>query len=406
MRTSLTLILLTAIGLFAPAAPALAQPNTGDTRLLTMPAVSAKQIAFVYADDLWVADRDGKNSRRITSDIGIESFPVFSPDGQTIAFSAQYDGNFDVYTIPATGGQPARLTWHPGPDSVRGFTPDGKAVLFSSPRSVANNRHTQLFTVPLAGGMPTLLPIPYGVEACYSPDGKFIAYSPLRDMTREWKNYRGGTSGRIWIYDTKSHDVVEIPRPKDRCNDLDPNWVGDTVYFRSDRAGEYNVFAYDLDTKNVKQITKFTDFPVVDINTDGRTLILEQAGYLHLLNAGESQPQRLKVGVAADLVETRARFVKGAKYVRHGDISPSGARAAFEFCGEVVTVPAEKGDARNLTNTSGVHERAPAWSPDSKSVAYFSDAGGEYKLHVKPADGKGEAKIYDLGGAGFYERAT
>lgn len=405
MRTSVTLILLT-VGLFAPVAPALAQPDTSDTRLLTMPAVSAKQITFVYADDLWVADRDGKNSRRITSDIGVELNPIFSPNGQTIAFSAQYDGNLDVYTIPATGGQPTRLTWHPGPDIARGFTPDGKSVLFSSPRSVSNNRHTQLFTVPLTGGMPTQLSIPYGVEACYSPDGKYIAYSPLRDMTREWKNYRGGTSGRIWIYDTKTHDVVEIPRPKDRCNDLDPNWVGDTVYFRSDRAGEYNVFAYGIDTKDVKQITKFTDFPVIDINTDGRTLIFEQAGYLHLLNAGESQPQRLKIGVAADLVETRARFVKGAKYVRHGDISPSGARAVFEFRGEVVTVPAEKGDARNLTGTPGVHERAPAWSPDSKSVAYFSDAGGEYKLHVKPADGKGESKAFDLGGAGFYERAT
>ena len=178
------------------------------------------------------------------------------------------------------------------------------------------------------------------------------------------------------------------------------------MYFRSDRNGEYNVFAYDTDAKDVKQITNFEDFPVVDIKTDGKTLLLEQAGYFHLLNPGEMQPKRLKVAVATDGVEARPRFVKGAKYVREGAISPSGARAVFEFRGEIVTVPAEKGDPRNLTSTAGVHERSPAWSPDGKSVAYFSDAGGEYRLHVRAADGKGDAKTYDLGGAGYYERAT
>ena len=395
-----TLIVLTATTL------AHAQPDTSDTRLLTMPAVSATQIAFVYADDLWVADREGKNARRLTSDIGLESHPVFSPDGQTIAFSAQYDGNVDVYTIPAIGGTPTRLTWHPGPDIVRGFTPDGKSVLFSSPRTVSNNRHTQLFTAPLSGGMPNQLPIPYGVEASYSPDGKFIAYTPLRDMTGQWKHYRGGTHGRIWIYDVNSHEIVEIPQPRGRCNDLDPNWVGNTIYFRSDRAGEYNVFAYDAAAKDVKQVTTFKDFPVLDINSDGKTLILEQAGYLHLLNPGETQPKRLRVGVAADLVETRARYVKGAKYVRDASISPSGNRAVFEFRGEIVTVPAEKGDPRNLTNTPGINERSPAWSPDGHSIAYFSDEGGEYKLHVRSGDGKGEVKTYELKGAGYYERPT
>ncbi len=395
-----TLIVLTATTL------AHAQPDTFDTRLLTMPAVSATQIAFVYADDLWVADRDGRNVRRLTSDIGLESHPVFSPDGQTIAFSAQYDGNVDVYTIPAIGGTPTRLTWHPGPDIVRGFTPDGKSVLFSSPRSVSNNRHTQLFTAPLTGGMPNQLPIPYGVEASYSPDGKFIAYTPLRDMTGQWKHYRGGTHGRIWIYDVNSHEIVEIPQPRGRCNDLDPNWVGNTIYFRSDRVGEYNVFAYDTAAKDVKQVTTYKDFPVLDINSDGKTLILEQAGYLHLLNPGETQPKRLRVGVAADLVETRARYVKGAKYVRDAGISPSGNRAVFEFRGEIVTVPAEKGDPRNLTNTPGINERSPAWSPDGHSVAYFSDEGGEYKLHVRSGDGKGEVKTYELHGAGYYERPT
>jgi tricorn protease len=382
-----------------------AGPDPTDTRLLTQPAVSAQHIAFVYADDLWVAHLDGTNPRRLTADPGAESNPVFSPDGQTIAFSGQYEGNTDVYTIPVAGGTPTRLTWHPAADIVRGFTPDGKSVLFSSARNASNTRHQQLYTVPLTGGMPTQLPIPNGFQAAYSPDGAFIAYNPNRDVTQQWKHYRGGTNGRIWIFNTKTHDIVEIPQPEGRCNDFDPSWIGTTVYFRSDRAGEYNVFAYDTSSRQVKPVTAFTDFPVVDINTDGKQLILEQAGYLHLWKSGESSPRRLKVGVAADLTEARSRFAKGAKYVRAAGISPSGARAVFEFRGEIVTVPAEKGDPRNLTETVGVHERAPSWSPDGRSIAYFSDALGDYQLHVRPADGQGDVKTFPLKGAGFYESA-
>ncbi len=260
------------------AAPAAAAdgPDPTDTRLLTMPAVGPKAIAFVYAEDLWVADLDGRNPRRLTTDVGVESNPVFSPDGDTIAFSAQYEGNTDVYTIPARGGSPTRLTWHPGADTVRGFTPDGQKVLFSSARAVYSNRHQQLFTVPLKGGMPEQLPIPWGFEASYSPDGDYVAYTPVRDVTAQWKHYRGGSFGRIWVYRLKDHQVSAVPKPEgDRCNDLDPQWVGDTIYFRSDRAGEYNVFAYDPAGKDVKQVTRFTDFPVIDLNSGGGKLIFE-----------------------------------------------------------------------------------------------------------------------------------
>ena len=193
MSRAARLLLLTTVGMLTPGASALAQPDPTDTRLLSMPAVSAKHIAFVYSEDLWTADIDGKNPRRLTTDIGVESNPVFAPDGKTIAFSAQYDGNVDVYTIPAAGGTPTRLTSHPSADVVRGFTPDGSAILFQSNRNVYSNRHAQLFTVPLAGGMPTQLPIPWGFEASYSPDGSHIAYTPVRDATAQWKNYRGGT---------------------------------------------------------------------------------------------------------------------------------------------------------------------------------------------------------------------
>lgn len=401
-RCLLTLGLLASVAF----ATAQAQPDPTDTRLLSMPAVSAKNIAFVYSEDLWIAELDGSIPRRLTSDLGLESMPVFSPDGSLIAFSAQYDGNTDVYTIPVTGGTPTRLTWHPGPDTVRAFTPDGKSVLFSSPRNVYSSRHQQLFTVPLTGGMPTQLPIPWGFEASYSPDGKYIAYTPVRDVTAQWKHYRGGTHGRIWIYDVKTHDVVEIAQPEGRCNDNDPVWVGSTLYFRSDRAGEYNVFSYDAESKKVTQITRYTDFPVLDINAGDGKIILEQGGYLHLLTPGESVPQRIKVGVAIDAVEARARFLKGTKYVRGASVSPSGARAAVEFRGEIITVPADKGDPRNLTNSAGVHDRDPAWSPDGKTIAYFSDASGEYELVLAPQDGKGKARVIPLQGNGFYSNAV
>jgi tricorn protease len=391
--------------LLAALVPAIgwADPNPTDTRLLTQPAVSKDHIAFIYSEDLWVANLDGTNPRRLTSEISVASNPAFSLDGQTIAFSAQYDGNTDVYTIPVTGGAPKRLTYHPAPDIVRGFTPDGK-ILFNSPRNVFSNRYMQLFTVPLSGGMPEQLDIPHGFEASFSPDSTRIAYCPERDVTAQWKNYRGGTHSRVWIYHRKSHAVDQIPQPEGRCNDLDPVWFdNNSVYFRSDRNGEYNVFTYNPETKAIKQITNFEDFPVVDIAGGGGNLVFEQAGYLHRLDPTDGRSTRIKVGVTTDLVETRARFVKGAKYIHGAAVSPSGARAAFEFRGEIVTVPAEKGDPRNLTNTPGACERDPAWSPDGKTIAYVGDASGEYQLYLEPQNGKGEAKKIKLTGAGFYQ---
>lgn len=372
-----------------------------DTRMLTQPAISANHIAFVYAEDLWIANSDGSNPKRLTIDEGLESNPVFSPDGKLIAFSAEYDGNIDVFTVPVTGGVPTRLTWHPGSDLVRDISPDGKSVLFISQRSVFTNRYSQLFTVPITGGFPTQLPIPNAYEAAYSQDGKYIAYTPLRPAFQQWKHYRGGSISTIWVYTTANHDAIKIPQPKEGCNDINPIWANGNVYFLSDRDGEFNLYLYDANTKAVKTITSLKDFPIVSARINNGKIIFEQAGYLHQIENNGS-PQKIKVGIATDLLELRARYVKGSQYIRSGDISPTGARAVFDFRGEIITVPAEKGDARNLTETTHVHEKYPSWSPDGKSIAYFSDATGEYALHIMPQEGKAKPRVIALSGAGFY----
>jgi tricorn protease len=397
-----TIAIVVALGLPLGADLSKVDVNVRDTRFLHQPATSGTHIAFVYADDLWVARLDGSDVRRLTTDDGAESSPAFSPDGATIAFSGQYDGNTDVYTVPAAGGVPTRLTWHPGPDIVQGFTPDGRKVLFTSGRSVFTNRYTQLFTVSLAGGMPDPLPIPNAASGAYSPDAKRLAYNPLSPRFEQWKQYRGGTVSRLWLFDFATQDVEKVPQPATRANDVDAMWIGGVLYFRSDRAGEFNLFSFTPGTSTVKQLTTHQDFPIQRAAAGGGKIVYEQAGYLHLFDPATSATRRLPIGVPSDLRETRARFVKGARWIRNAAVSPTGARAAFEFRGEIVTVPAEKGDVRNLTNSPGAHERSPAWAPDGMRLAYFSDRSGEYELHVAPHDGKGEVKTVRPGGAGFY----
>jgi len=374
----------------------------GDTRLLAQPAVSADHVAFVYAGDLWSATLAGADVRRLTTSEGDIISPAFAPDGQTIAFSADYDGNTDVYIVSVAGGAPKRLTWHPGADLVQGFTPDGRSVLFTSARNVFTNRFTQLFTVPVSGGVESPLPIPNAARAAYSPDGRRIAYNPLSPAFAEWKRYRGGRVSTINVFDVQTHAVEAVAQPATRANDADPMWVGDTLYFRSDRDGEFNVYAYDK-SKQVRQLTRHHDFPVLNAAAGGGHIVYEQAGYLHLLDLPTGASRKLTFAVPSDLRETRERFVRGSKWIRSATLSPSGARAAFEFRGDIVTVPAEKGDVRNLTASPGIHERAPVWSPDGTSVAFFSDESGENQLVVAPQDGKGAPKTYAVEGHGFYE---
>jgi len=399
LRAALLSFMLTVLPLVAGANGV----DINDTRLLSQPAISKDHVAFIYAGDLWVADLSGKNVKRLTADEGLQSNPAFSPDGSLIAFTAQYDGNPDVYIVPVAGGVPTRLTWHPGPDIVQGFTPDGSAVLFTSPRAVFTGRYSQLFTVPIKGGIEEPLKLPNASKAIYSPDGSRLAYNPLSEAFTQWKHYRGGLTSNIWLYKFNDNSAEKLPQPESRANDVDPMWIGDTIYFRSDRNGEFNLFSYNLKSKAIKQLTDHKDFPVMGASSGGGEIVYEQAGYLHIFDPKSSRSTRLTIGVSADLVETRARFVKGARYIRDASISPTGARAVFEFRGEIITVPAEKGDSRNLTNTTGANERSPVWSPDGKSIAYFSDESGEYELHIRNQDGKGEVRKIKVTGAGFYD---
>jgi len=376
--------------------------DTSDTRMMSQPAVSSSHIVFIYAEDLWVADINGSNPRRLTVDEGIESDPCFSPDGRLIAFSAQYDGNTDIYIIPVEGGVPTRLTWHPSADYARGFTPDGNNVLFASQRLSFTSRYFQFFLVSVKGGYPVQLKIPNGWSATYSPDGSRMAYTPLTPAYDQWKNYRGGRISTIWVYSFSDNSVVKIPQPEAGCNDSDPMWIKDQIYFCSDRKGEFNIFSYNLITREIKQITDFSDFPVLDASSGNGKIVFEQEGYLHLYDAGTGSSIRLKIGIAADLLELRSRYIKGNNHIRSADISPTGARVVFDYRGDIITLPAEKGDPRNITLTTSVHEKYPSWSPDGKSLAYFSDASGEYSLQIRSQDGSGEPRIIKLTGTGFY----
>lgn len=379
-----------------------AQIDTEDTRLLSQPAISDSHIAFIYAEDLWVSDRDGSNPRRLTVDEGVERSPVFSPDGQTIAFSAEYDGNLDVYIVPTAGGVPKRLTWHPYPDIVRDFTPDGTQVLFASQRSVFTNRYSSLFHVNIANGSVKPLKIPHANWAAYNNDGSKLAYTPLGDRFEQWKHYRGGTTTRIWIYDPETYEVTEVPKPEEGSNDSKPQWLNGKLYFRSDRDGEFNIYSYDPRQNAVSKHTDFKDFPVLDLAAGDNEIIFEQAGFLHKLDPEGNKVDKIQVGIATDLLELRPRFVSGDKYVRSVAVSPSAARVVMDYRGDIITVPAEKGDPMNLTSSPGVHEKYPAWSPDGKTIAYFSDESGEYQLHLYDQSQNSTQKKVDLSGSGFY----
>jgi tricorn protease len=370
-----------------------AQPE--NPLLLQTPTVSKTQIAFAWGGDIWIVGREGGDARRLVTGTGLESGPFFSPDGSWVTYTADYDGNQDVYVVPASGGEPHRLTYHPGPDVAVGWTPDGKQVLFRSHRESFSDP-SQLFTVPVEGGFPTRLPLPMGETGAYSPDGTRLAYVPNFQWEPFWKRYRGGQTTPVWIANLSDSSIEKVPR--ENSNDSDPMWVGDTIYFLSDRNGPETLFAYDLKTKQVREVIPNHAFDIVSASAGPGAIVYEQFGTLHLLDLKTDKEKEVRVRVAGDMPQILPHFEKiDNKQIRHARISPSGVRAAFEAHGEIFTVPAEKGDIRDLTRTTDAAERDPAWSPDGKSVAYFSDASGEYELYIRSQSGLGEPQKIDLG---------
>jgi tricorn protease len=358
------------------------------TRMLRSPSISGNQIAFAYASNIWMVGRDGGTARRLTSFQGATSNPKLSPDGSLVAFSAQYGGNVDVYVVPSVGGEPKRLTWHPAADEVQGWTPDGKNILFASARGGdAPQAVPRFYTVPAIGGIEELMPMPRAYQGKISPDGKRLAYRMNNSWDEERRNYRGGQNRAIWIFDFATNNVETVPWTDTK--EMDPAWVGDNVYFLSDRDGVSNVWAYDTRTKKLTQATHFSDYDVKTLDASPDAVVFEQAGYVHLLDPKTGNEHRLNIVAAGDFPWMMPQWKDVSSRATALALSPTGKRAAVEARGEIFTIPAEKGDARDVTaaNGSTSAERDPAWSPDGRFVSYFSDKSGEYKLYIAPQDG-------------------
>lgn len=365
----------------------------GPTRLLRFADISKDKVAFAYAGDLWISSRDGGAARRLTSHLGDELYPKFSPDGKWIAFTGEYDGNPDVYVISAEGGQPKRLTFHPSNDIVLGWTPDGKDILFRSDRyNEPLGRSTRLYLISPQGGSPRPLPVPRGDLTSFSPDGAKIAYLETSQEFRTWKRYRGGWSLPIAIYDLKKNTYEELP--KTAGMDMFPMWHRDSIYFISDRDGIMNLYIYDLGSKQTKKLTDYKEFDIKWPSLGPDAIVYENGGLLYDFDLETGKTHEIPIVVRAEDLEARPEFKNVSQGIGSAAISPSGARAVVEARGNIFTIPAEHGSVRTLTTDhSSVHELNPVWSPDGKSIAYLSDKTGEYELYTRPQMGGAETRI-------------
>jgi tricorn protease len=393
--------------LLVPAGGAAAQ-----TKLLRFPDVHQDRVVFTYAGDLWVASTDGGMARRLTAHPGVEIFAKFSPDGRWIAFTGQYDGDEQVYVMPAEGGVPRQLTFYPaaGPlpprwgydHLVYGWAPDGESVLFRSLRYSADIGEAQLFTVSREGGLPVPLPMPLAGAGDFSPDGSRIAYSPLFRDFRSWKRYAGGWAQDLYVFDITSGSAVQLT--DDPRSDRDPMWIGDRIYFASDRTGTLNLFSAAPDGGGLAQVTDSTVWDVrwpsagpAPAGEAGARIVFEQNGELHLLDTSTDQARPIAITVPSDLLAARPRRVEVADFIEDFAVSPKGERALIVARGDVFSVPIEHGATRNLTHSSGAHDKWARWSPDGSRIAYISDADGEDELYVVAHDGGQPVQLTDGG---------
>ncbi len=378
-----------------------------ESRLMRYPDISGDKVVFTHGGDLWIVPANGGTATRLTSHTGSERLAKFSPDGKTIAFTGFYDGNTDLFTVPVEGGIPKRLTYHPMPDAMLDWHPAGDRILFRSMRESKTNpgpRYARLYTVPKEGGIAEALPLFEGELASYSDDASKIAFTRLSTESRTWKRYRGGMAPNIWMYDLKTGKAEILVDSEG--TDYFPMWHGNNLYFTSDRDRTFNVYVLDLGTKKVRKLTNHDEYDVKWPSIGGGSIVYENGGLLYVLDLKTEKSRKLDIVVPSELAETRPRYERVASLINAGDLSGEGKRAAFEARGDIFTVPAEKGDVRNVTRTTGIRERAPVFSPDGKWIAYFSDAAGDYDIYLRKPDGTGEEVRVTKGVGHFPFRMT
>lgn len=367
----------------------------GEARLLRFPATNGKEIVFSYAGDLYKVPAAGGEAQRLTSHVGYEMFPRFSPDGKTIAFTGQYDGNTEVYTMPATGGEPLRVTYtatnsrddlgdRMGPNNiVMTWTPDGQRIVYRN--RISDGFSGKLFTVDKEGGLSETIPLPEGGFCSYSPDGKQLAYNRVMREFRTWKYYKGGMADDIWVYNPNSKTVENITN--NVAQDIFPMWIGDEIFFLSDRDRIMNIFVYNMKTKQTAKVTDFTEYDVKFPSASGNTIVFENGGYIYKMDAATRKAEKVNITLASDNIYARTDLKDGANYVTAASLSPDGARMVVTSRGEVFNLPVEKGVTKNITRSPGAHDRDAQWSPDGTQIAYISDATGETELYLQNAAG-------------------
>lgn len=374
------------------------QGQAEEARLLRFPATNGSDIVFSYAGDLYKVSARGGEAKRLTSHAGYEMFPRFSPDGKTIAFTGQYDGNTEVYTIPADGGEPLRVTYtatnqrddvgdRMGPNNiVTAWTADGAKIVYRN--RIGPGFSGKLYTVAKEGGLSEVIPLPEGGFCSFSPDGKRLAYNRVMREFRTWKYYQGGMADDVWIYDAGKKTVENITN--NRAQDIFPMWVGDEIYFLSDRDRTMNLFVYDTKTKTTSKVTDFTEYDIKFPSTNGQLIVFENAGYIYRFDPATKKAEKVSITLTSDHLYARNEIKNGGGYMRGASLSPDGKRVVVTARGEIFNLPVEKGVTKNIVRTPGAHERSATWSPDGKHIAYISDATGETELYMQPAEG-GEA---------------
>lgn len=366
-----------------------------EARLMRFPATNGNEIVFSYAGDLYKVPVTGGEAQRLTSHVGYEMFPRFSPDGKTIAFTGQYDGNTEVYAMPADGGEPLRVTYTPtnsrddlgdrmGPNNiVMTWTPDGSRIVYRN--RISDGFTGKLYTVDKEGGLSDVIPLPEGGFCSYSPDGKQMAYNRVMREFRTWKYYKGGMADDVWIYNPEKKAVENIT--DNPAQDIVPMWIGDEIFYISDRDRTMNIFVYNTKTKQTAKVTNFTDYDVKFPSANGNTIVFENGGYLYKMDAASKKPEKVSISLASDHIYARSEIKDGAAYISDASLSPDGERITVTARGEVFNLPADKGVTKNITRSAGAHDRDAQWSPDGHYIAYLSDGTGETELYLQDAAG-------------------